>query len=116
MCGICGEVRFDNTLADNTAVAAMTRALAPRGPDGEGVFARGRVALGHRRLAIIDLSERGAQPMIDSDLGIALVFNGCIYNYKQLRSELIRAGYHFFSDADSEVVIKAYHRWGPACF
>lgn len=116
MCGICGEVRFDSGLADTGAVAAMTRALAPRGPDGEGVFARGPVALGHRRLAIIDLSVRGAQPMVDPDLGLALVFNGCIYNYRQLRRELIDAGYRFFSDADSEVVLKAFHRWGTGCF
>lgn len=116
MCGVCGEVRFDGAPADAGAVAAMTRTLAPRGPDGEGLFARGSVALGHRRLSIIDLSDRGSQPMVDPELGIALVFNGCIYNYEALRAELRSAGYSFFSHADSEVVIKAYHRWGTACF
>jgi asparagine synthase (glutamine-hydrolysing) len=70
------------------------------------------VALGHRRLKIIDLSEAGAQPMVDSDLGLAVCWNGCIYNYKQLRAELIDAGYRFFSHSDTEVLLKAYHRWG----
>ncbi|GAB97028.1 asparagine synthase (glutamine-hydrolyzing) [Kineosphaera limosa] len=116
MCGISGEVRFDGTLADTAAVAAMTRTLAPRGPDGAGLFSRGPFALGHRRLAIIDLSTRGSQPMVDPELGLALVFNGCIYNYEELREQLRAASYRFFSDADSEVVIKAYHHWGAGCF
>jgi asparagine synthase (glutamine-hydrolysing) len=93
----------------------MTGAMASRGPDGDGVMAHGRVALGHRRLSIIDLSARGAQPMVDSELGLTLVFNGCIYNYKELRSELQATGYRFFSTADSEVVIKAFHKWGARC-
>jgi asparagine synthase (glutamine-hydrolysing) len=66
-------------------------------------------------LAIIDLSEAGAQPMVDSELGLAVAFNGCIYNYPALREELIAAGYHFFSTSDTEVVLKAYHRWGTHC-
>ena len=88
MCGVCGEIRFDGRPADAHAVARMTDAMAARGPDSDGVFARGPIALGHRRLSIIDLSPRGGQPMIDSDLGLALVFNGCIYNYRALREEL----------------------------
>jgi asparagine synthase (glutamine-hydrolysing) len=115
MCGICGEIRWDGHSADVVAVSRMTGAMASRGPDSDGVFAHGPVALGHRRLSIIDLSARGAQPMVDSDLGLTLVFNGCIYNYKQLRDELEAAGYQFFSAADSEVVIKAFHRWGARC-
>jgi asparagine synthase (glutamine-hydrolysing) len=115
MCGICGEIRWDGQAADVGAVARMTGAMTSRGPDGDGVMARGRVALGHRRLSIIDLSARGAQPMVDSELGLTLVFNGCIYNYKELRSELHAAGYRFFSTADSEVVIKAFHKWGARC-
>ena len=115
MCGICGEVRFDGRSADVSAVARMTGTMASRGPDSDGVFAHGPVAFGHRRLSIIDLSARGAQPMVDGDLGLSLVFNGCIYNYRQLRSELAGVGYRFFSTADSEVVIKAYHRWGTGC-
>jgi asparagine synthase (glutamine-hydrolysing) len=115
MCGICGEIRWDGQSADVGAVTRMTGAMVSRGPDSDGVVAHGPVALGHRRLSIIDLSARGAQPMVDSDLGLTLVFNGCIYNYKQLRAELEAAGYRFFSTADSEVVIKAFHRWGPRC-
>jgi asparagine synthase (glutamine-hydrolysing) len=115
MCGICGEIRFDGQPADVAAVTRATAALASRGPDSEGLVAQGPIALGHRRLSIIDLSARGAQPMVDSELGLTLVFNGCIYNYKDLRKELEADGYQFFSTADSEVVIKAIHRWGPRC-
>lgn len=115
MCGICGEIRFDGTSADVEAVATMAQQMVPRGPDGGGVWAQNRVGLGHRRLSIIDLSTRGAQPMVDPDLGLSLVFNGCIYNYRELQEQLRSEGYRFFSDADSEVILKAYHRWGPAC-
>ncbi|WP_373047798.1 N-acetylglutaminylglutamine amidotransferase [Vulgatibacter sp.] len=114
MCGFSGEIRFDGSVASVPAVAAMTEALAPRGPDGAGVHAQGRVALGHRRLKIIDLSDHAAQPMVDSDLGLSLVFNGCIYNYKELRAELEERGYRFFSSGDTEVLLKAYHAFGPA--
>jgi asparagine synthase (glutamine-hydrolysing) len=115
MCGICGEIRFDGQSADVAAVTRMTAAMTSRGPDSDGVVAHGPVALGHRRLSIIDLSAHGAQPMVDSALGLTLVFNGCIYNYQHLRRELEAFGYQFFSTADSEVVIKAFHRWGPHC-
>jgi asparagine synthase (glutamine-hydrolysing) len=115
MCGICGEIRFDGRSADVAAVTRMTGAMASRGPDSEGVVAHGPVAFGHRRLSIIDLSAHGAQPMVDSDLGLTLVFNGCIYNYKELRAELEAAGYRFFSTADSEVLLKAFHKWGTRC-
>ena len=90
----------------------MAEAMAPRGPDAAGAWSQGRVALGHRRLKIIDLSEAGAQPMVDSDLGLAIAWNGCIYNYKDLRRELSEQGYRFFSHSDTEVLLKAYHHWG----
>jgi len=112
MCGLCGEVTFNGSFASTSRVAAMARTLAPRGPDAEGVIARGRVAFGHRRLKIIDLSDRAEQPMTDPDLGLTLVFNGCIYNHRQLRAELEAIGYRFFSDGDTEVVLKAWHAWG----
>ncbi|MCJ2179564.1 N-acetylglutaminylglutamine amidotransferase [Novosphingobium album (ex Hu et al. 2023)] len=115
MCGLAGEIRFDGTLADSAAVARMAEKLAPRGPDGAGVYAQGRVALAHRRLKIIDLSEHAAQPMVDPDLGLSIVFNGCIYNYPELREELIARGYRFFSHGDTEVILKAFHAWGAAC-
>ncbi|MDN3562760.1 hypothetical protein QWY95_23010, partial [Halomonas neptunia] len=77
-----------------------------------GVAAQSRVAFGHRRLKIIDLSERAQQPMVDAELGLTLAFNGCIYNYRELRSELQGKGYRFFSEGDTEVVLKAWHAWG----
>jgi asparagine synthase (glutamine-hydrolysing) len=115
MCGICGEIRFDGQSADVAAVSRMTHAMESRGPDSSGVVAHGPIAVGHRRLSIIDLSARGAQPMVDSDLGLTLVFNGCIYNYQDLRKQLQAAGYRFFSTADSEVVVKGFHHWGTRC-
>lgn len=115
MCGLCGEIRFDGIPPNLAAVGRMTEAMTARGPDSGGFHVQGSVALGHRRLCIIDLSTRGGQPMIDSELGLALVFNGCIYNYQQLREELQAAGYRFFSTADSEVVLKGFHHWGPDC-
>ena len=90
----------------------MAQTMAPRGPDGSGTWSQGRVALGHRRLKIIDLSDRAAQPMVDPDLGLTIAFNGMIYNYPQLRAELDGLGYRFFSTSDTEVLLKAYHAWG----
>ena len=98
MCGIAGEINSAG-VADVAAVQRMTDVLAPRGPDGAGVYVARGVALGHRRLKVIDLSARGDQPMVDPDLGLAVVFNGCIYNYRALRSELSAAGYRFFSSS-----------------
>jgi asparagine synthase (glutamine-hydrolysing) len=112
MCGISGEVRFDGSRADREAVGRMTTALRSRGPDGAGHWDDGWVALGHRRLSIIDLSDQGAQPMVDRDETMAVVFNGCIYNYRELRAELQGAGYPFRTDSDTEVILAAYARWG----
>ena len=115
MCGLSGEINFDGRPADAGALQRMTQALAPRGPDGAGMVLRGPVGLGHRRLKIIDLSEKAQQPMADADLGITIAFNGCIYNYPELREELIGLGYRFFSSGDTEVIIKAWHAWGDRC-
>ena len=112
MCGICGELAFGATPASAASLQAMSDALAPRGPDGAGVVVRGPVGFGHRRLKIIDLSERAAQPMTDPELGLTVAFNGCIYNYRSLRGELEGLGYRFFSEGDTEVVLKAWHAWG----
>jgi asparagine synthase (glutamine-hydrolysing) len=95
VCGIVGEVRFDASSADVGALQRGCNRLAPRGPDGSGIFALGPVGLGHRRLSIIDLSPAGSQPMVDADLGLAIVFNGCIYNYPTLRDELASLGHRF---------------------
>ena len=111
MCGFAGEMRFGGA-ADVGMVARMAETMSNRGPDGSGVWSNGPVALAHRRLKIIDLSECGLQPMTDPELGLSIVFNGCIYNYPELREKLSREGYRFFSTSDTEVLLKAYHRWG----
>ncbi|MBM9535629.1 N-acetylglutaminylglutamine amidotransferase [Desulfobulbus alkaliphilus] len=115
MCGICGDISFKRVPASLTVVQKMMAQMIPRGPDAVGSYMQGPVALGHRRLKIIDLSERAQQPMIDSELGLAIVFNGCIYNYPELRAMLKGMGYRFFSHGDTEVILKAWHAWGPDC-
>ncbi|MCB1069318.1 MAG: N-acetylglutaminylglutamine amidotransferase [Kiritimatiellae bacterium] len=114
MCGFCGEYKFGSGDASLRRIEAMLPALQRRGPDAGGVFHQGRLALGHRRLKIIDLTEHSQQPMVDSELGLVIVFNGAIYNYRELRSELEEEGYRFFSSGDTEVILKAYHHWGRA--
>jgi asparagine synthase (glutamine-hydrolysing) len=113
MCGIAGIYHFDGNSPELTRVEAMTRLLSPRGPDASGVLSRDRIALGHRRLKVIDLTDHAQQPMSDPELGIDIVFNGCIYNYPELREALQALGYRFFSTGDTEVVLKALHAWGP---
>jgi asparagine synthase (glutamine-hydrolysing) len=112
MCGLSGEIRFDGRPADLAAVDVMSDVLAPRGPDGHGTWDAGPVALAHRRLAVIDLSEGGHQPMLEPDAGLVGVFNGCIYNYQALRAELVARGHSFASTSDTEVVLKGYAEWG----
>lgn len=114
MCGICGELRIDGRQPDLAAVRRMTAALASRGPDGEGTWSQAAVAFGHRRLSILDLTDRGAQPMTDDELGLSIVYNGLVYNYEDLRRELQATGYRFCTGTDTEVLLKAYHAWGPA--
>jgi len=113
MCGIAGEIRFDKQFADVRSVADMTEDMSRRGPDGEGLFSLGNRCFGHRRLSIMDLTQRAHQPFVDNELGLGIVFNGAIYNYPELRAELIDAGYRFASTGDTEVIIKAWHAWGP---
>jgi len=115
MCGFAGEVRFDGSLGDSSAVQKMLSCMVARGPDSEGLIHAPGVTLGHRRLKIIDLSEAARQPMVDPELGLTLAFNGCIYNYPELRKELEAKGYRFFSHGDTEVILKAYHAWGEKC-
>ncbi len=115
MCGLTGEIRFDGRRADLAVVERMSERLAVRGPDSQGTWTRGPVALGHRRLKIIDLSDRGAQPMTDALGEVTGVFNGCVYNHPELRAELRGLGHVFASTSDTEVVLKAYQQWGTAC-
>ncbi len=114
MCGIVGILRTDGERANGAALTACLDAIAHRGPDGWGVEIRGRVGLGHRRLSIIDL-EGGRQPMANAAGDIWVVFNGEIYNFRELRAELEARGCRFRSHSDTEVVIYAYQEWGEAC-
>jgi asparagine synthase (glutamine-hydrolysing) len=109
VCGIAGELRRDGA-ADEDALRRMQAVLAPRGPDGEGLWTHEGVGLAHRRLAIIDLSARGAQPMTGETATI--VFNGIIYNHRELRVELEAKGHRFASTSDTEVILRGYREWG----
>lgn len=113
MCGIAGVVELDGRPTAEDVVQRMTAAIRHRGPDGEGVHVDGPVGLGNRRLAILDLSDAGAQPMLNEAGDVALTYNGEIYNFRELRSELERAGRRFRSRSDTEVVLRAYEEWGP---
>jgi len=115
MCGITGFLHLDKEReASNTVLKKMNTVIAHRGPDGEGFYCKKNIALGHRRLAIIDLNT-GAQPMYSQDQQIVIVFNGEIYNYIELREELIALGNKFTTTSDTEVVINAYRTWGVDC-
>lgn len=115
MCGICGQLRFDNQKVSPDVLSGMMDKIARRGPDASGQWSSKQIGFGHQRLSIIDLSNHASQPMVDESLNLVLVFNGTIYNYKSLRQNLIKQGYTFFSNSDTEVIIKAYHFWGEDC-
>ncbi len=117
MCGICGAYALQQPLteAEHARVRAMNDALRHRGPDADGYFHTPEVALGHRRLSIIDLSPQGKQPIFNEDGSCAIVFNGEIYNYRELRRDLESRGHIFRSDTDTEVIIHQYEEDGWAC-
>jgi len=115
MCGIAGVLRLDGRPADREQALRMVRTLAHRGPDGEGAWSSGPIALGHRRLAIIDLSPGGRQPMSNARGTVWITFNGELYNFRQVRAELEARGYHFRTSSDTEVLLCAYEEWGTAC-
>ena len=115
MCGICGQLRFDAQAVKSQDLRAMMDKISRRGPDDSGMWLDKSVGFGHQRLSIIDLSNYAHQPMVDDALGLTLVFNGTIYNYKSLRQDLVKQGYRFFSTSDTEVILKAYHKWGENC-
>src|SRR6185437_1584634 len=109
MCGIAGIV---GPMEDSGAVVHMLSALQRRGPDSEGIHCWPTATFGHRRLAIFDLTAAGAQPMLSADGSVGIVFNGAIYNFRELRSELMRSGCAFRSETDTEVLIAGYAAWG----
>jgi len=113
MCGIAGVFNLDGAPVSKDDLTAMTRAIAHRGPDGEGLYTDRHVGLGHRRLAIIDLSEGGAQPMHTGDGRYTITYNGELYNYVELRKELQQTGRTFVSHSDTEVLLKSIAAWGP---
>jgi asparagine synthase (glutamine-hydrolysing) len=114
MCGIAGLLYRDGTLVDSGVLRRMTDILAHRGPDGDGFYVDGSVGLGHRRLAIIDLSG-GVQPMASVDGSVHITYNGEIYNYRELRRELRELGSGFRTASDTEVILAAYEAWGVEC-
>lgn len=116
MCGIAGFVYKNmGRKTERERLKRMTDAIAHRGPDAEGLYTEGRVALGHRRLSIIDLSKEGNQPMFSRDRRYVIVFNGEIYNYLELKGELKNMGAVFENQTDTEVIIEAYRYWGREC-
>jgi asparagine synthase (glutamine-hydrolysing) len=115
MCGIAGVVNFDGAPISAEILLAMTNSLAHRGPDGVGTHVDRFAGLGHRRLAIIDLSEAGHEPMPNEDGTLWLTFNGEIYNFQPLRAELEKSGHRFRSNTDAEVILHAYEQWGVDC-
>lgn len=114
MCGINGIINYKNQVIEDE-IHQMNSLLDHRGPDGRGVFKYENLFLGHTRLAIQDLSDKGAQPMSNDDR-YWIVFNGEIYNYKSIKEELIYKGYKFFSQTDTEVILNSYKEWGEKCF
>src|ERR1700674_255026 len=115
MCGIAGVVNLNGEPIAPERLTAMAESMRHRGPDDEGIFQSGGVGLAHRRLAIIDLSSGGHQPMGNEDGSVQLVYNGELYNYLELRPELEKAGHRFRSQSDTEVIVHAWEEWGTAC-
>ena len=118
MCGICGYISKKRISDDH--LVGMRDTMVHRGPNDAGVwqstYADGAVGLAHRRLSIFDLSELGHQPMLTDDGRIAVVFNGEIYNFKEIRDELRKLGYSFKSECDTEVILQSYREWHEDCF
>lgn len=114
MCGICGILNTNGSPIKEAVLRSMTAAIVHRGPDGEGIHIQGRVGLGHRRLAIID-PKCGAQPMSNEDGKVWITYNGEIYNFREVRSELEQRGHRFFTQSDTEMVVHAYEEWGKNC-
>jgi asparagine synthase (glutamine-hydrolysing) len=114
MCGIAGLLHRDSRPASPVVVKAMTDIIAHRGPDGEGVYCDGHVGLGHRRLSIIDLTDAASQPMATHDGRFVITYNGEIYNFRELKTELSARGHLFHSSGDSEVLLAAFAEWGPS--
>ncbi|KPK30898.1 MAG: asparagine synthase, partial [Nitrospira bacterium SG8_35_1] len=114
MCGITGYLRFDDGAVDPALIHRMCQTLVHRGPDDVGVFTKKNIGIGMRRLSIIDL-ETGKQPISNEDSTIYIVFNGEIYNYKEIRQDLIQRGHSFKTSSDTEVIVHLYEEYGIGC-
>src|SRR2546425_10919637 len=114
MCGIAGIVRLDSAPVDRELLARMNDAIRHRGPDDDGFYVSGAVGLGMRRLAIIDLKS-GQQPIHNQDRTAWIVFNGEIYNYRELRDQLEKLGHTFYTNSDTEAIVHAYDEYGADC-
>lgn len=116
MCGITGVFNLNGKPFPREQLKRMASAVSHRGPDGEGYYLKEGIALAHKRLAIIDTSRRGAQPMMSKDGKWIIVFNGCIYNFQEIKEDLVRKGHHFISSSDTEVIAEALSEWGQDVF
>ena len=114
MCGIAGIVRFDDSLPTDKDIRRMVDLIKHRGPDGEGILVRDQIAIGHRRLSIIDI-EGGRQPMSNEDGNVWVTYNGELYNFEKLRDQLRGLGHVFKSNSDTEVIVHAFEQWGSDC-
>ena len=114
MCGIVGEYLFKNNCC-NQDNELMLNKIKSRGPNYSGFITKDHIFLGHSRLSIIDLSNASNQPFEDQEAKLSMVYNGCIYNYKELRNKLVKKGYVFKTSGDTEVVLKSYIEWGHEC-
>ena len=115
MCGIAGYITSNDNRASETIISSMVESIHHRGPDSNGIFCFENIALGHARLAIIDLSESAAQPMHCEDKNFTIVYNGELYNYLEIKKKLTNLGYRFYSTSDTEVILNAYKEWGSKC-
>src|SRR3989344_6989170 len=116
MCGLTGIYNLNNKNLSQNTLLRMTRALIHRGPDSEGFYLDNNIGLGHRRLAILDTSSQGAQPMTSHNGRWVIVFNGCIYNFKELKRSLQKRGHTFISTCDTEVLVEGLDEYGTDFF
>ena len=115
MCGICGIVKFNGDPPDRSGIGRMMAAIKHRGPNDDGLLVDDKVGLGFVRLSVIDLSPLGHQPMLSPDKRYSIIYNGEVYNYLEIRNELIKKGYQFISKTDTEVVLNSFIEWGQEC-
>jgi len=115
MCGVAGFINLNGEIANEKILKNMTKIISHRGPDGEGIYTYKNIGLGHRRLSIIDISEKGHQPMSDSSGEIVITYNGEIYNFKEIKKELETLGHKFSSQTDTEVLVNSWKEWGVDC-